>query len=78
MSERERGRFSAAEIREIGPLLKVEYPWQLRHLGSVLSSLPEMAASVRITHFETPPSSALFLFSSNPIRPGHWNRVAWL
>jgi hypothetical protein len=71
MSERERGSFSAAEIREIGHLLKAEYPWQRRHLCDVLPSLPETAASFRTTRFTTWPSlTEVFLnqVEANPQR----------
>src|SRR5258708_18258975 len=71
MTERERASFSAAKIREIGRLFKVEHPWQLRHLDSVLRSLPETAASFRTTRFGIPPSSTEFFLlqvDANPQR----------
>jgi hypothetical protein len=71
MSERERASFSAAEVREIGHLLKAEHPWQWRYLRDVIPSLPETAASFRTTRFKTWPSlTEVFLYQveANPLR----------
>jgi len=75
MSERERASFSAAEIREIGRLLKLEHPWQFRHLREVLASLPDTAASVRTIHFEKPLWSAEVFLRQVEANPGRRLRL---
>src|SRR6266404_1200646 len=71
MNEQDQASFSAAEIKEFGRMLKVEHPWQLRHLRDVIPSLPETAASFRTTRFKTWPSlTEVFLYQveATPLR----------